>query len=117
MLNFRVAHDSGDSEDEIERKIAIQNNKKTYEIFAKSKKNDKSQRKYKINNKGKLDKILNVFEQMTKHIKLLREEQHECKKEISKLREENESIRKENEQIKVENGNMKKEMQKLDRRP
>ena len=46
----------------------------------------------------------------------MREEQHECKKEISKLRKEYESSRKENEQIKAENENMRKEIQTLDRR-
>ena len=29
MLNFRAAHDNGDSGDESERKIAIQNKKET----------------------------------------------------------------------------------------
>ena len=115
MLNFRAAHHSGDSGDENERKMEYQNKKETYEIFAKSRKNDKSQTKNKINNEGKLDKLLIMVEQMAKDMKLLREEQLECKKEISKLREENESVRKEDEQIKVENENMIKEMQKLDR--
>ena len=63
-----------------------------------------------------MDKLLIMVEQMGKDIKLLREEQHECKKEISKLREDNESVRKENEQIKAENENMRKYIQTLDRR-
>ena len=78
MLNFRAAHDSGDSEEESERKMEVKNKKETYEIFAKSKKNDKSQTKSKINNEGKLDNLLI----MVKDIKLLREEQHECKKRL-----------------------------------
>ena len=96
--------------------METKNKKETYEIFAKSKKNDKSQTKNKINNEGKLDKLLIMVEQMVKDIKLQREEQHKCKKEISKLREENESVRKENEQIKAKNENMRKEIQTLDRR-
>ena len=71
MFNFRTVHDSGDSE----RKMEIKNKRETYEIFAKSKKNDTSQTKNKINNEGKLDKLLIMVED----IKLLREEQHECK--------------------------------------
>ena len=35
MLNFRAAHDSGDSEDESERKIGSQNKKEMYDVFAK----------------------------------------------------------------------------------
>ena len=62
ILNFRAAHDSGDSKDESERKMEIKNKKETYEIFAKSKKNDKSQTKNKINNEGKLDKLLIMVE-------------------------------------------------------
>ena len=67
--------------------------RRKHEIFAKSKKNYKSQTKHKINNMGKLYKILNMVEQMTKDMKLLREEQHECKKRLvnfekkTKLRE------------------------------
>ena len=57
MLNFRAAHQSGDGEDESERKMEIQNKKETYEIFTKSKKNDKSQIKNKINDEGKLENI------------------------------------------------------------
>jgi len=113
VLNFIAVHDS---EDESEIQIAIQNKNKTYEIFAKSKKNEKSQTKHKINIEGKLDKILNMVKQMAKEMKLLREEQHERKKEIRKLREENENVGKEDKKIKVENENMRKEIQKLDRR-
>ena len=91
MLNFRAAHNNGDSE----RKIGGENMKATRN-FTKSKKNDKSQTKCKINNERKLNKILNMVEQM-KGIKFLREEQHECKIEISKFREENGYVRKENE--------------------
>ena len=57
-----------------------------------------------------------MVEQMAMDIKLLREEQHECKKEISKLWEEKESVRKDNEQIKTENENMRKDLETLDRR-
>ena len=63
-----------------------------------------------------MDKILNMIEQMAKDIKVIRVEQHECKKEISKLQEENKYVRKDNEQIKPENENMRKEIQKLDRK-
>ena len=100
LLKFRTTHDNEDSENESERKIESQNKKETYEIFAKSNKNDKSQTKNKINNEEKLEKILNMVEQVAKDIKLLREEHFECKREISKLREENENVRKENEPIK-----------------
>ena len=44
-----------------------------------------------------------MFEPMSRDIKILRDEQHECDNKISKLREENESVRKGNEQIKAEN--------------
>ena len=82
-------------------------------MFAKIKKNYKSQTKNKVNNKWKLDKILYMVEQMAKDIKLLREEQHKCKEEISKLRGVNDNVRKENEQVKAENENMRKEIKKL----
>ena len=48
MLNFRIAHHSGDGEDESERKIAIQNKKETYEIFTKSKKMTRHKLKIKL---------------------------------------------------------------------
>ena len=71
--------------------------------------NAKSQTINKINNERKLDKILNMVEQMAKDTKLLME----CKKENNKLREEIDNVRKENEQIKTENESMRKEIQKF----
>ena len=44
-------------ENESERKMEINNNKKTYDIL-KSNKQDKSQTKNKINNEKKLNKLL-----------------------------------------------------------
>ena len=113
MFNFRGASRKGGSEDGSERRVGVQNMNESYEIFVKLTKNDKTSTKNKINNEGKLDKIL---KQMSRDIKLLREEQCECKKEISKLREENENVRKGNEQIKAGNENMREEIQELDRR-
>ena len=111
-----ATHNSGDIDDESERKIAIQNKKEIYEIFAKNKKYDMSQIIYKINDKRKLDKLLIMVEQMAKDMKLLWEEQHECKKEINKPWKENEGVKKGmNKQFKVDNENIRKDMQNLQR--
>lgn len=97
----------GNSEvDSEEESNALSRNKKTVRTPVKSKQK----------NEDKLDRVLEMLQQLTLDVNQIKLEQSKTNKEFSEMRVENEQLRKENNKIKEENCMIKKEIQSINTR-
>lgn len=71
-----------------------------------SKSKDKAEEKTRADEK--MDRMLEMMENMTKEVALIRTEQREFNEELRRLKDENETLKKENEKIKEESVQTKK---------
>lgn len=83
------------------------------EIFSKSKKMMRTPVKSQQKTDEKLDKLIELIQNLSAEMQQMRKEQKEYSKEMEILKEENRSLKLENENIKKENGEIKEDLKSL----